>query len=77
MKVTFVEAVSFTAILLIVLCLLNAHFGFGGKYTVKVRGEVIHEHATIYKDYRTNTLTVYDQNGKTYMYSNDWEAAME
>lgn len=77
MKVSFVEVISFSAILLILFCLLFAHFGFGSKYTVKIRGEVIHEHATIYKDYRTNTLTVYDQNGKIYMYSNDWEAAME
>ena len=77
MKVSFVEVVSFSAILLILFCLLFAHFGFGSKYTVKVRGEVIHEHATIYKDYRTNTLTVYDQDGTIHMYNGNWELVEE
>lgn len=77
MKVSFVEVVSFSAILLILFCLLFAHFGFGSKYTVKVRGEVIHEHATIYKDYRTNTLTVYDKDGTIHMYNGNWELVEE
>ena len=77
MKVTFVEAVSFTAIVLIVLCLLTVHFGFGDKYTVKIRGEVVHENVQIYQDRHNNTLTVYDKDGTIHMYNGNWELMKE
>lgn len=65
------------AMLFIVCSVLMIPFGFGNKYTVKIRGEVMHENVQIYQDRHNNTLTVYDKDGTIHMYNGNWELVKE
>jgi|GEM_PF-6896922 len=70
------EFLAGAAIVVILGCVFAAPF-LGARYTVKVRGEIVHENAKVYESTRNNSLTVFDNDGTIHTYNGNWELIQE
>ena len=76
-KNTVTDAFVGLSILLICVCVFLPIFGFSQKYIVKVNGQTVHENVSVYTYTYNDTLTVFENDGKIYKYSGNWELVPE